>query len=90
MTFDFDSVAKAPDDAILGLNEAYARDSNPAKMNLGAGVYKDASGNTPILRSVKLAEARILENEKTKTYLGIEGSKEYGRAVQDLRHSQRV
>src|SRR5580704_806445 len=84
MTFDFDSVAKAPDDAILGLNEAYARDSNPAKMNLGAGVYKDASGNTPILRSVKLAEARILENEKTKTYLGIEGSEEYGRAVQDL------
>jgi aspartate aminotransferase len=84
MTFDFDTVAKAPDDAILGLNEAFSRDRNPAKINLGVGVYKDASGNTPILRSVKLAEARILENEKTKTYLGIEGSEEYGRAVQDL------
>ncbi len=84
MTFDFDSVAKAPDDAILGLNEAFARDSRPGKCNLGAGVYKDATGKTPILRSVKQAESRILENEKTKTYLGIEGTEQYGRAVQDL------
>ncbi len=73
MTFEFDTVAQAPDDAILGLNEAYARDPNPGKLNLGAGVYKDASGKTPILRSVKQAEARILENENTKTYLGIQG-----------------
>jgi aspartate/tyrosine/aromatic aminotransferase len=84
MRFDFNTIAKAPDDAILGLNEAFARDPNPAKINLGAGVYKDASGNTPILRSVKLAEARILENENTKTYLGIEGTQEYAHLVQDL------
>jgi aspartate/tyrosine/aromatic aminotransferase len=81
---DFGAVAKAPDDAILGLNDAFARDANPRKINLGAGVYKDASGRTPILRSVKLAEERILETERSKTYLGIQGSDEYGRAVQEL------
>jgi aspartate aminotransferase len=81
---DFGAVAKAPDDAILGLNEAFARDPNPRKINLSVGVYKDASGRTPILRSVKLAEERILQNEKSKTYLGIQGSDEYGRAVQEL------
>jgi aspartate aminotransferase len=80
----FDTVSKAPDDAILGLNEAFARDPNPEKINLSVGVFKDATGQTPILRSVKQAEARILENEQTKTYLGIQGSDEYGRAVQEL------
>jgi aspartate aminotransferase len=80
----FDEVLRAPEDAILGLNEAFARDPNPQKINLSVGVYKDGSGNTRIMRSVKLAEARILENEQTKTYLGIEGSPEYGRCVQEL------
>jgi aspartate aminotransferase len=80
----FDTVSKAPDDAILGLNEAFTRDPNPEKINLSVGVFKDATGQTPILRSVKQAEARILENEQTKTYLGIQGSDEYGRAVQEL------
>jgi aspartate/tyrosine/aromatic aminotransferase len=80
----FEAVSKAPDDAILGLNDAFARDPNPEKINLSVGVFKDATGETPILRSVKLAEARILENETTKTYLGIQGSDEYGRAVQEL------
>jgi aspartate/tyrosine/aromatic aminotransferase len=84
MTFHFDNVAKAPDDAILGLNEAFARDPNPKKINLGAGVFKDNSGKTPILRSVKEAEARILENEETKTYLGIQGSDDFGRVVREL------
>ncbi len=80
----FEAVSKAPDDAILGLNEAFARDPNPEKINLSVGVFKDATGETPILRSVKQAEARILENETTKTYIGIQGSDEYGRAVQEL------
>jgi aspartate aminotransferase len=80
----FDTVSKAPDDAILGLNEAFTRDPNPEKINLSVGVFKDATGQTPILRTVKQAEARILQNEQTKTYLGIQGSDEYGRAVQEL------
>lgn len=73
----FAGVETAPPDAILGLNEAYAADKHPAKMNLSVGVYKDASGQTPILRAVKEAERRLLEVEATKTYLPIDGIAEY-------------
>jgi aspartate/tyrosine/aromatic aminotransferase len=80
----FEEVPKAADDAILGLGDAFDRDPNPQKINLSVGVYKDATGNTPILRSVKQAEARLLENETTKSYVGIQGTEEYAKAVQEL------
>jgi len=80
----FDSVPNAPQDAILGLNEAFQKDANPRKINLSVGVYKNASGKTPIMRCVKQAEERILRGETTKNYLGIEGSPEYGIRVQEL------
>lgn len=71
------SISPAAPDAILGLNEAYAADPNPAKMNLSVGVYKDASGKTPILKCVKEAERRLIESEPTKGYLGIDGLPDY-------------
>ncbi len=80
----FEKIEMAPPDPILGLEEAFKRDPNPAKINLGAGVYKDESGNTPIFRSVKLAEASILEQETSKSYLGIAGAPEYAACVQAL------
>lgn len=30
-----------PPDAILGVTEAFHRDTNPKKMNLGVGAYRD-------------------------------------------------
>jgi aspartate/tyrosine/aromatic aminotransferase len=80
----FDRIEMAPPDPILGLEEAFRRDPNPAKINLAAGVYKDADGNTPILRVVKRAEERILRAETSKSYLGIAGAPDYAAAVQDL------
>jgi len=80
----FDQLTPAPPDAILGLTEAYKSDSNPNKVNLGVGVYKDAQGQTPVLDSVKQAEERILALEKSKTYLGIDGSPAYSAAAQKL------
>jgi aspartate/tyrosine/aromatic aminotransferase len=80
----FEQFTPAPPDAILGLTEAFKKDPNPKKVNLGVGVYKDAQGRTPILPSVKEAESRILQNEATKGYLGIDGSPEYAAVVQDL------
>ncbi len=67
----FETITPAPPDPILGLTEAFNKDANPKKVNLGQGVYKDADGNTPVLRSVKTAEERLLRDEKTKDYLGI-------------------
>lgn len=80
----FSQVEMAPPDSILGLTEAFKKETNPNKINLSVGVYKDEKGTTPILATVKAAEKQLLENEKTKSYLSIEGSKEYGDAVQEL------
>lgn len=80
----FEQFTPAPPDAILGLTEAFKKDPNPNKINLGVGVYKDEAGNTPVLRSVRQAEERILQQEKTKTYLPIEGSPAYAAATQEL------
>lgn len=74
----------APPDAILGLTEAFKKDPNPNKINLTVGVYKDASGNTPIPAPVKKAEEKLLASESTKGYLPIDGAAEYGSAVQAL------
>ena len=73
----FQSIETAQPDAILGLSEAFLADPSPDKMNLTLGVYKDASGNTPILRCVKEAEHRIFEQERSKNYLLMSGSVEY-------------
>ena len=74
----------APADAILGLTEAFKKDSNPRKVNLGVGVYKDENGNTPILECIKAAERALLESETTKSYLPIPGSPAYAANVQKL------
>lgn len=80
----FESLSMAPPDAILGLGEAFKKDPNPRKINLSVGVFKDAAGNTPVLACVKEAEKRLLDAEKTKNYLSIEGLPDYGRLVREL------
>ena len=80
----FDALSAAPPDAILGLTEAFNRDANPNKMNLTVGVYKDDDGNTPILRCVKAAERRLVEDETTKGYLPIDGHADYRDATRRL------
>ena len=80
----FDSLPMAPLDPILGLTETFNKDPNPDKINLTAGVYKDASGVTPVFHSVKQAEERIWDRETSKDYLPIQGSAKYADAVQEL------
>ncbi|MCE9775511.1 aspartate/tyrosine/aromatic aminotransferase [Shewanella algae] len=80
----FSQITAAPADPILGLTEAFKADPRTDKVNLGVGIYKDEAGQTPVLKSVKLAEAKLLEEEKTKSYLGIEGVALYNQAVQRL------
>lgn len=80
----FDSLTPAPPDPILGLTEAFKKDPNPNKINLGVGVYRDAKGRTPVLTSVKRAEERLLATEQTKNYLPIEGDPAFSTATQAL------
>ncbi len=80
----FEKITAAPADPILGLTEEFKSDIRDKKINLGVGIYKNEAGQTPVLNSVKKAEAILLETETTKSYLSIQGTKEYGKAVQQL------
>ena len=80
----FAAVELAPRDPILGLNEQFNADPNPAKVNLGVGVYFDDEGKLPVLRCVAEAERLLLESPKAKNYLPIDGIAAYDKAVQGL------
>ena len=80
----FEKMAAAAADPILGLNDAFNQDIRSGKINLGVGVYKNEHGQTPVLNSVKKAEAALLQGETSKSYLGIQGNPDYGAAVQKL------
>jgi aromatic-amino-acid transaminase len=84
MTSLFAAVDMAPRDPILGLNEQFAADPNPAKVNLGVGVYYDDEGKLPLLQCVARAERQMAESPKPRGYLPIDGIAAYDRAVQGL------
>ena len=80
----FSDVHMAPRDPILGLNDQYAADPNPNKVNLGVGVYYDEDGKLPLLACVAAAEQQLVEAAKPRGYLPIDGIAAYDTAVQGL------
>jgi aromatic-amino-acid transaminase len=80
----FTSVEMAPRDPILGLNEQFAADPNPNKVNLGVGVYYDDNGKLPLLQCVQAAEKRMAEKPTPRGYLPIDGIAAYDAAVKAL------
>lgn len=74
---------QAPD-KILALMGEFKADPRQGKIDLGVGVYKDASGHTPIMRAVHAAEQRMLETETTKTYAGLSGEPDFQKAMAEL------
>ncbi|MCS4509238.1 amino acid aminotransferase [Xylophilus ampelinus] len=80
----FTAVEMAPRDPILGLNEQFAADTNPNKVNLGVGVYYDDNGKLPLLQCVQAAEKRMMEAPKARGYLPIDGIAAYDAAVKGL------
>uniref|UniRef100_A0A1A9WKX2 Aspartate aminotransferase n=1 Tax=Glossina brevipalpis TaxID=37001 RepID=A0A1A9WKX2_9MUSC len=72
-----------PPDAILGVTEAYKRDTNPNRINLGVGAYRDDNGNPWVLPSVRLAEERVVSKKLNKEYATILGIPEfYNKAIE--------
>lgn len=74
----------APPDKILGISEAYVKDTNSKKINLGVGAYRDNSGKPIIFPSVKQAEESLLETETEKEYTGIIGNKNFQSIVKNF------
>ena len=80
----FSAVEMAPRDPILGLNEQFAADPNPAKVNLGVGVYYDDQGKLPLLTCVQAAEQAMMATPTARGYLPIDGIAAYDAGVKAL------
>ena len=80
----FNSLQQQPADKILALMQIYKEDPRENKIDLGVGVYKDASGQTPIMQSIKQAEHMLWETQDTKSYVGLTGAPEFSQTMIDL------
>jgi len=80
----FSQLKQLPADPILGLSVKFKADLNPNKIDLGAGIYKDELGITPVLACVKTAEQFRVDNEESKAYLGSTGSALFNTKMTEL------
>ena len=80
----FQTIERRPPDPILGLSAAYKADTNPDKVDLGVGVYKDEAGNCPIMKAVKAAENMLWKTEDSKSYIAQAGPELYIRYTAEL------
>lgn len=80
----FDHLNKQPDDPILALTIMANNDPSPNVIDLGAGVFKNPEGQTPILEAVRIAEPRRLANEDTRAYQGIMGDQRFNEQITKL------
>ncbi len=80
----FEALKPQAQDKILALIQMFRDDPREGKIDLGVGVYKDATGLTPVMRAVKAAEKKLWDEEKTKTYTGLAGEPAFHAAMIDL------
>jgi aspartate aminotransferase len=80
----FQQLEQLASDSILGLMAKYRADPFKQKVDLGVGVYRDLSGNTPILNCVRTAEREVLAAQTTKSYVGAAGREEFNSALEEL------
>mgnify|MGYP003675672279 FL=1 len=77
----FETLKPQAPDKILSLMAQYKEDPRDTKIDLGVGVYKDASGLTPVMRAVKAAEHKLWQEQDTKTYTGLVGDPAFSDAM---------
>ena len=80
----FERLESVVPDPILGLMAAFRADSDPRKVDLGVGVYRDEHGETPVLASVRRAESALIARQTTKTYVGPAGNPAFNQAIEQL------
>src|SRR5215469_9127791 len=75
---------RLPTDPILGLMAAFRGDTDPRKVDLGVGVYRDDRGNTPVVGAVRQAEQAVLARQTTKTYVAPAGNAGFNESMARL------
>jgi aspartate aminotransferase len=80
----FERLDRLPSDSILGLMAAFRADTDPHKVDLGVGVYRNDQGDTPILQAVRKAEQAVLARQTTKSYVAAAGNPGFNQAMERL------
>jgi aspartate aminotransferase len=80
----FQTLEPQPPDALLGVMAAFAADPDPSKLDLGVGVYRDATGTTPVMAAVRAAEAAMLARQSSKAYVGAGGNRMFAAFIEEL------
>ena len=80
----FNTLEPQAPDALLGIMAAFAADPDPTKIDLGVGVYRDASGRTPVMGAVRAAEAALLTAQTSKVYVGTGGNRPFAAFIETL------
>jgi aspartate aminotransferase len=79
-----DTLDRLPEDPLLGVMAAFRRDTDPRKVDLGVGVYKTETGDTPIPAAIAIAMQRSAGTQKTKVYIGQGGNERFNQAMLEL------
>ena len=80
----FDRLEDQPQDPLIALIALANNDPRPNKIDVGVGVFRDSAGNTPILKCVKIAEQRLVEEQATKAYIGSQGDAGFVELIRPL------
>ncbi len=80
----FDVLKPQPADALLGVMAAFAADKDPARIDLGVGVFRDAGGTTPVMAAVREAEREVLARQTSKVYVGAGGNRPFAAFIEEL------
>src|ERR1700744_3335770 len=80
----FERLHRLPPDSILGLMAAFRADSDPQKVDLGVGVYRNDQGDTPVLQAVRQAEQAVLARQSTKSYVAAAGNPAFNQSMERL------
>ena len=85
-----ENLTAQPADKILALMQMFRDDPRDTKIDLGVGVYKNADGQTPVMRAVKAAEHKLWEEQQSKSYVGLVGDPTFSDAMIKLILGQSV
>jgi aspartate aminotransferase len=80
----FERLDRLSPDPILGLMAAFRADTDPHKVDLGVGVYRNDQGDTPVLQAVRKAEQAVLARQTTKSYVAAAGNPGFNQAMERL------
>ncbi|MGL4311099.1 MAG: aromatic amino acid transaminase [Paracoccaceae bacterium] len=80
----FDSLSPVSEDKILRLMALFREDTREQKIDLGVGVYRNAAGQTPVMRAVRAAGLRLAQTETTKSYTALAGDPAFSASMMSL------